>query len=244
MSLDLLSLTRLRKLVASLNNLELPCTLFVTPHTALGQGPNTDEFAECLVAAMDSGHEIAQHGHDHHGNSFMSEFGCLLPVPFPSYEIQKERIETGMKGVVTLTGVRPKGFRAPFYLHNRLTLRALSDLHFLYDSSKTIFKPTHWRHPRVRVMLEVRPFRVENVLEIPVTGDYTYQLNNSNLFDSLRGALRDFEWARSHDAVFVLNNHPGRVDVQGLYSFLSAFVSKIVHKTDFIRLADVCRLHR
>jgi predicted deacetylase len=244
-SLDYLSLKELRMFLAFLKRLDVCTTLFVVPNrTEHGEGQEMTEFAQCLRDASDSGHELAQHGNFHSGNEYFSEFGCLLPLPYPAYEQQKRRIEMGVKEFTRLTGLTPNGFRAPFYLHNAITLAALSNLGFKYDSSKTIFKPAHCSRARLRVMSILRPFRLQGVLEVPVTGDYTYKLNDMGFSSSLDQALRDFESVRSQDGVFVLNNHPNRIDLKVLFTFLRTFVAKVSCKSDFVRLKDVERFYQ
>ena len=200
-----------------------------------------EEFASCLRAALDNGHELALHGYRHTKN----EFGCLypipLPFPFPTLKKQKERLEKGVKELMNLTGVRPLGFRAPFYLHNNVTLKALSSLGFCYDSSATIFKPTHGMRLRLRWLRNFKPFVTEGVVEIPVSGDYTYSLKDSDFSDFLRRAMRDFEWIESRGGVFVLNNHPQRLSETG-YRFLRTLVEKLSKRTDFLRLYDAAEM--
>lgn len=149
-----------------------------------------------------------------------------------------------MRRFIDLTGVKPRGFRAFFYLHNSMTFKALSALNFGYDSSKTIFKPTHYSLTRVRVARKVKPFRIHGVREIPVTGDQTYDLSNHNYHHSLRWAWKDFEWARSQRTLFVLNNHPNSSDVKVLFRFLKTFTKEVRAKTDFLRLSDIGRLYQ
>lgn len=93
-----------------------------------------------------------------------------------------------------ILGVKPLGFRAPYYLHNKVTLKALSSLGFNYDSSITIFKPTHSPRLRMKWLHDCKPCVKEGVVEIPVSGDYTYNLKNNNFYEYFRIAIRDFEW--------------------------------------------------
>lgn len=165
-----------------------------------------------------------------------------LPVPIPQFKKQKERLEKGLTILTNLTSVRPFGFRAPFYLHNGATLKALSNLGFRYDSSATLFKPTHGLHLRMRWLRDCKPFMREGVLEVPVSGDYTYSLKGSNFLELLRIAMRDFEYVKSRHGVFVLNNHPQRLtDVS--YRFLRTFFKKLSGKTDFLKLCDVAEMY-
>jgi len=237
-----LPLSQLKRLSEFSNETTIKCTFFIVP---FGYGNCSLDYLELLKNISVSGHELSLHGYQHIKN----EFGYADPIPlpsffpFPTFETQKERIEKAITGLVDLIGVRPLGFRAPFYLHNNATFKALSKLGFIYDSSKTIFKPTHWLRFRMRWQLDARPFFKENILEIPVTGDYTYDLNNDHLPSAINTALHDSEWVRSKGGVFVLNNHSQRLDEDG-YRFLKIIVEKLSRKTKFLRLIDITRRMR
>jgi len=234
-----LTILELKRLINFLDELNVACTFFVVPYE---DSFATEEFTSCLRVALDDGHELALHGYRHTKN----EFGCFypipLPIPFPTLKKQKERLEKGLTNVMNLTGMRPLGFRAPFYLHNNVTLKALSCLGFHYDSSATIFKPTHSVHLRIRWLRDCKPFVREGIVELPVSGDYTYSLEGNDFSDFLRIAMRDFEWIKFRQGVFVLNNHPQHLSDVG-YRFLRTLVKKLSAKTDFLRLCDVAEMY-
>jgi peptidoglycan/xylan/chitin deacetylase (PgdA/CDA1 family) len=232
----------LKRLINFLDEVNIACTLFVVPYGEESLSSAAEEFSSCLRVALDRGHELALHGYRHTKN----EFGCFypipLPIPFPTLKIQKERLEKGLARVMDLIGVRPLGFRAPFYLHNNGTLKALSSLGFHYDSSATFFKPTHSMHLRIRWLRDCKPFVSEGVVEIPVSGDYTFGLKPSDFSDFLRIVMRDFEWVKSRQGVFVLNNHPQHLSDAG-YRFLRTLVDRLSKRTDFLRLCDVAEMY-
>jgi len=97
-------------------------------------------------------------------------------------------------------------------------------------------------HLRIRWLRDCKPFVSEGVVEIPVSGDYTYSLKPSDFSDFLRIAMRDFEWVKSREGVFVLNNHPQRLSGAG-YRFLRTLVKKLSKRTDFLRLCDVAEVY-
>jgi peptidoglycan/xylan/chitin deacetylase (PgdA/CDA1 family) len=208
------------------------------------QHPRKDEFVLHLKSAARMGHELGQHGTMHGKNSLVSEFGCFLPVPFPGYSKQKERLEKGMNSFTRIVGRKPLGFRAPFYLHNIQTLKALANLRFKYDSSKTVFKPTHgvkFRSQLCRPLIS----DIEGIKQIPVTGDYTYYLSDSTFSNAIKRTLHDFEWVnsfKSDNSVFVLNNHTNRLadpEYKLLGNYLKAIVRRLSSKTHFMRLMDL-----
>lgn len=235
-----LTMSEFKRLIDFLNDIHIKCTLFIVPNGYVGSSVK-EEFVSCLKTALDHGHELALHGYMHTKN----EFGCFypipLPIPFPTFNKQKERLQKGMRKLMSLTGIRPLGFRAPFYLHNYLTLRALASLGFRYDSSSTIFKPAHGMRLRIRWLRDCRPFVTEGVIELPVSGDYTYNLANSDFRCLLGRAMSDFQWTVSHGGIFVLNNHAHHFR-ESEYRFLKLLIEKLSEKTVFLRLVDViCR---
>jgi len=230
--------------ILSRNNVQ--CTFFVVPGSPDSHSSFSPDFKSCLDGAMDLGHEIALHGYTHIANEFgyavVGNYNLPLSfLPIPSLDNQKKILEQATASLTKLTGIRPVGFRAPFYLYNRQTLRVLANLHFRYDSTKTMFKPVHNARFRLKWLRNFKPHRVQSLMEIPVSGDYTFNLTSELLSNSLRNAMRDFEWIKSREGVFVVNIHPNQVDIGVLDSFLSTLIKRTRKGTDFHRLADLTR---
>jgi peptidoglycan/xylan/chitin deacetylase (PgdA/CDA1 family) len=241
---EYLSAFELERHLKLLEEIDVRCTFFVVPFWNVSDSVK-HYFSLCLRKVSESGHEIALHGYKH----FKNEFGGLYPfplpfVPYPSFKKQREILEKATKLLEQLTYVCPLGFRAPFYLYNRNTLKALSDLGFKYDSSKTIFKPTHQKFFRIKLSPKYRPYKVHDVIEIPVTGDYTYNLSSSNFSDLIKSAVHDLKWMKSQKGVFVINIHLNRSNSYLLNKFLQIFASKAKKITDFVRLIDLVDIHR
>jgi predicted deacetylase len=229
-----LSIEKLREFLSQLKDLDVKCTLFVVPTSPKQTDTDIQTFFALLKTAHEMGHELGQHGFCHAGNGYFSEFGSLVPLPVPSYKKQRDRISEGMEIINKATGIKPVGFRAPYYLHSKRTLRALSDLGFKYDASKTLFKPAHSGGFRLKTMSNPKPFHVGNLLEIPTTGDYT--LKSANLDASVKAAMNDFEVVKQNGGIFVLNSHPNLVNLQTLFAFLKMFADKVRDKTEFMPL--------
>jgi peptidoglycan/xylan/chitin deacetylase (PgdA/CDA1 family) len=240
---NFLTTLELKRIIRFLNEVNVACTFFVVPYEDKGISFTTENFTLHLKEALDYGHELALHGYKHTKN----EFGCFYPIPlpvsFPTFTEQKYRLEEGLTKLMNLLGSRPVGFRAPFYLYNSVTLRALSKLGFSYDSSATLFKPAHNLRFRIKWLRVCRPFSRCGVIEIPVSGDYTYSLNGNNFYEFLKMALRDFERVKSHNGVFVLNNHPKRFRNFG-ERFLRILVKSLSKKAEFLRLCDVAEIYK
>jgi peptidoglycan/xylan/chitin deacetylase (PgdA/CDA1 family) len=231
----------LKKLVEFVDDLGIACTFFVVPDDHTCQAP---QYCRSLQVAVDHGHELSLHGYAHVRN----EFGLFYPppgtvccpIPIPTYATQRRLLERGRERLLKLAGARAEGFRAPNYLFNSSTLKALASLGLRYDSSATVFKTTHCSRFRVRWLPIHRAVMTNGVLEIPVTGDYTYNLNAYGFSASLETAMRDFELTRSKDGIFVLNNHPNRFG-DGEFRFLKTLLNAIGRDSKFLRLVDIAR---
>ena len=242
---DYVSLTKLRQLIDFLSRANIPATLFIIPNSN-GSHLLDEEYIDTLKLAQCLGNEIAMHGYKHgrmltlKGIALKNEFGSLLPIPWPIYEKQKELIRNGIVCFRQKLGDRPVGFRAPSYLHNRVTFRVLKELGFSYDSSRTVFKPTHYSHFRIRTLHTPAPCVIEGIVEIPVTGDYTYGLHNCDLCAVLQRAIYDFRWARDFHGAFVINTHIQNIRRE--LDFLGVLVDRLDSDTTFVRLKDLTKM--
>lgn len=204
-----------------------------------------EEFISELKRAAAKGHELALHGVDH----FKNEFGVLYPIPLsllpiPTFKKQRQRLEKGVKTMVEITGIKPVGFRAPYLLYSNATLRALSSLGFRYDSSISLFKPSHSSRFRIGWSQKIKPFFSNGILEICVSGDYTFKLSSNNFHHILGKAINDFKQIASHEGVFVLNNHPKRFSqVESLsLKFSKKKFRRTLISTDFAMLPRCFRV--
>ena len=239
------SATRIRVLLDFLKQRNIPSTFFVIP--SFRSRTLTDELKKSLKEIIASGHEVGLHGYTHTlWKGFKGEFGYLSPYefgysfsfPLPKYQKQMELIKMGRRYLRESLDIQPIGFRAPGYRHNVSTLRALANQGFRYDSSKTIFKPAYLSRFRFRTRNKPKPIKIEGLTEIPVVGDYVYNLKRVGFVNTLRQALNDFEWVRALDGVFVVNTHIQYLTRTGM-NLLDHLVKKIVDKTEFLRLGDL-----
>ncbi len=91
-------------------------TFFVPGHSA-------ERFPEVVAQILDAGHEVAHHGYLHER---------LIG----STEAEERRyLELGLKALDTAAGVRPAGYRAPWWEITERTLALLAEYGFAYDSS-------------------------------------------------------------------------------------------------------------
>jgi peptidoglycan/xylan/chitin deacetylase (PgdA/CDA1 family) len=224
----------LERLLAFMEDVDIRGTLFVIP-----QNHSSEEgYLRLLKRAKASGHEIAMHGCSHTNN----EFGYIIPIPLPTLARQSGLLKIGKQCLEMSLGGRVLGFRAPSYRHSKITFKALERLDFKYDSSKTVYKPTHGFRFRFRTCFPPVLTKIGSLFEIPVTADYTYDLTCVLFPRLLKLAEKDFEWVSSLDGIYVVNNHVGRFGNLG-FSFLRALIDKVRPRTDFAKLEDLVRGH-
>lgn len=226
-----LAYSDLKGLLVFLGKEKISASLFVIPE-GLIDGPV--DYARLVQLAHKSGHEVALHGYGHARN----EFGYILPLPSPSYEKQRELIAKGRKELRGFLGEEPLGFRAPNYRHSAITLRALKDLGFKYDSSKTVFKPTHSLRYRVKTWTPPKIVNLNGIVEIPVTADYTLSTAAIGIDRRVQLARKDFDWVRQIGGTFVVNNHIG-IAKGFVFEFLHSLISDLRDDTEFVRLKDL-----
>ena len=226
-----LAYAELKELLDFLGREKIHATLFAVPQ-GLIDGPA--DYVRLVQQALELGHELALHGYRHTEN----EFGYILPIPWPSYEKQKALLAKGRNELGRLLHEEPLGFRAPDYRHSSITLRALGAMGFRYDSSKTVFKPTHGLRWRVKTGIPPRIINLGRIIEIPVTADYTLATAAFGLEVRLQLARKDFDWTAKMGGTFVVNNH---VDLAKgfVFEFLHSLISEICDETEFVRLKDL-----
>lgn len=108
-----IGLERIRKLLAEY---ELTGTFFTPGHTALA-------YPRSVESLLADGHEIGHHGWVHES---------LSPLSEPQ---ERSVIERGSEALESVTGGRPRGFRAPGWDMSTRTVDLLVEYGFSYDSS-------------------------------------------------------------------------------------------------------------
>ena len=193
-----------------------------------------DQYNDLLRKASAEGHEIAVHGCHHAKN----EFGFTIPIPLPRLDHQKALLREGLDSFLHFLGEKPTGFRAPGYKHSMVTFRALADLGFRYDSSRTVFKPASTSRFRIKTRTNPILGRVGSIYEIPVTGDYAFNLCPSNFERCLKSAIEDFDWTQRIGGIFVVTHHINRSTLLGL-KLLFSLIRELRSKTDFLTLNEL-----
>ena len=150
---------RFDELLGFLDEQQVPATFFVVPHHRGARIDEKPEWMALLKRALDSGHEIQQHGFDH--TSF--EFGVapdfmlhVIPSSKARWEREPEEVQKGHRLEVVSArlahgrsilqdalGYQPKGFRSPCLEMCDNTYQALADQGFEW-SSNLVVNATGW----------------------------------------------------------------------------------------------------
>jgi peptidoglycan/xylan/chitin deacetylase (PgdA/CDA1 family) len=86
-------------------------------------GATADRHPEAVSAIVEAGHEVAHHGYLHE------------PLTGRSEAEERAFLERGLEALDRVAGVRPAGYRAPWWELGEHTLALLHELGFAYDSS-------------------------------------------------------------------------------------------------------------
>jgi peptidoglycan-N-acetylglucosamine deacetylase len=108
----------LPRLLALLDAHGLKATFFVVGEDVVGEG------AQALALAVQGGHELASHSHTH-------PYGLAQA----SAEAVEDELSHAEEALVSVSGRRPVGFRAPGYTLSSAMLVALSRRGYVYDAS-------------------------------------------------------------------------------------------------------------
>jgi peptidoglycan/xylan/chitin deacetylase (PgdA/CDA1 family) len=130
----------------------IPTTWFVPGHTLVTFPSNTD-------AILAGGHELACHGWYHEDLSELAG------------KAQRAILGRWVETATRLTGLPPKGFRAPYWALGRKTLDLVLDAGFTYDSSLMAddYRPYHVRLDDRHSIKAGTTFGTESALiEVPI----------------------------------------------------------------------------
>lgn len=117
---------------------------FAAPATFYVPGITAERHPDEIAALADAPHEVAHHGHTH-------RFPHTLTAPD-----QRSELIEGSAALTAVTGVTPRGYRAPGWELTRVTLDALGAMGFAWDSSlmgddrpytvgaRLVELPVHW----------------------------------------------------------------------------------------------------
>lgn len=177
-------------------------TFFIPGHTV-------DTFPEISKAIFDAGHEIAHHGYYHENPTLVNRDTerRLMDLAFACYKRH--------------FGIRPVGYRSPYWDYSENTLDLLEEAGFLYDSSLMARDLVPYHPQRWQVNWETGNIAgpASAILEIPVSwylDDFpalAYTGNQEGMSDT-DGVLRRwkdiFTYAYNHqeNGLYAMTLHP------------------------------------
>ena len=159
-------ITAVRRLLALLAERGIPSTWFIPGHTI-------ESYPSCVHSVHAAGHEIGNHGWTHRSPLTLHRDG------------EAEELISGSMAIETLTGRRPRGYRAPGRDLSPHSVDLLIDEGFLYDSSMMgqDYIPYQARTGDRTTLLEPMEFGPDTALvEMPIH----WSLNDLPHFEHLR----------------------------------------------------------
>ena len=205
-------------------------------------GHTVDTWPEVCKEIVAAGHEVGHHGYVHEN-----------PTPL-SLEEETKVMEMGLEALARI-GVKPRGYRSPYWDFSPNTLSILEKYGFDYDSS-LMANDLHPYRPRP---VEVHADRgnvfgpPSKILEIPVswylddfpqveymTGRQEGMRPSQDIFDRWK-AIFDYAVENEEDACYVLTTHPQTI---GRAHTIQMFEELIAHMKDpvawFATLSEIC----
>ena len=205
-------------------------------------GHTVDTWPEVCREIVAAGHEVGHHGYVHEN-----------PTPL-SLEEETKVMEMGLEALARI-GVKPRGYRSPYWDFSPNTLSILEKYGFDYDSS-LMANDLHPYRPRP---VEVHADRgnvfgpPSKILEIPVswylddfpqveymTGRQEGMRPSGDIFDRWR-AIFDYAVENEENACYVLTTHPQTI---GRAHTIQMVEELIAHMKDrgawFATLSEIC----
>jgi peptidoglycan/xylan/chitin deacetylase (PgdA/CDA1 family) len=191
------------RVLALLEREAIPSTWFVPGHTIA-------TFPESVASVVAAGHEIGCHGWTH------EDLATLSPAA------ERDVMERSVEAVARVSGVRPRGLRAPYWSLSDQTLDLAVELGFTYDSSLMAddVRPYRVRRGDVHDRVASRFGPVGPLVEVPIgwaLDDWPHfepgakgvgpMSAASKVEEIWTGELR-YAWEREPGGVLTITMHP------------------------------------
>ena len=191
-------------------------------------GHTVDTFPEISKKVMDAGHEIGHHGYYHE----------ILPAI--KRDTEKRLMDLAFASYKRHFGIRPTGYRAPYWEFSESTLDLVEEAGFLYDSSMMGRDLTPYRIQRWQINWEKGNVAgpASKVLEIPVSwylDDFPALANIGGVQEGLADTdvvfrrwrdIFDYAYERVDSPVYPMAVHP---QVIGQAHHIMAYEKLIEH---------------
>jgi peptidoglycan/xylan/chitin deacetylase (PgdA/CDA1 family) len=196
----------------------LKATFFAVPRCERREIGRRQEYVDLLQQALESGHEVAQHGLDHDRFEFGIPPKMVLDLRHEAparerlarrrHEIEagltvvgiRQRLRTGRRILESVLGQPIRGFRAPCLAICDNLFAAIEAEGYRYDSSRHL-QEAGWDLINGQVPATPRPITRKkfdalqrgSVREWPLTADYTWYLTRERYAATLALAKHDFD---------------------------------------------------
>ena len=229
---------KLKNIIDLLDEYDIKSTFFVVPICRGKRIKYDREYVSLINRFIDNGNEIGMHGFRHE----LHEFGYyFLKLPFPSLENQMDKLSKSIILLEETFNTKIRGFRAPNYEFNSNTIEAIKRLQLNYDSSKTVFKPSHIPSHGMRIKFnDPYPTIINGIKEIPITGDYTFNKKFEDFELCSEVMNKDIEFVYKKKGMLVINNHMQYTTID-YEKFLKVLVNK--DELEFHTLLDISMMN-
>ena len=214
-------------------------------------GHTVDTFPEPCRDVLAAGHEIAHHGYVHENPTVVDK------------ETERQVLQRGLAALARI-GVKPRGYRSPFWDFSPDTLDLLEELGFDWDSSlmandlhpyypRRVIRPTTVQHGENRIADAASVFgKPSRVLEIPpswyltdfpleeyITG-IQHGMQSATHFEERWRAIFDYAANEEAGCSYALTIHPqtsGRPHMIQMVDRLIAYLKD--HGAAFLTLSEI-----
>lgn len=204
---------------------EVKTTIFTPGHTL-------DTFPDVCREALAKGHELAHHGYYHEN-----------PTKIDA-ATERRLIELALESFEKQLGIRPVGYRSPYWDYSDATLDLVEEYGFIYDSSLMARDLVPYRPRRWVVRWEQGSIagKASHVLEIPpnwylddfpplayVTGIQAGQQDTETIFRRWKDIF-DYAYERVENACYAVAVHPQIIGQAHHIMFFERLVDYIASK--------------
>ncbi|MEW2103454.1 polysaccharide deacetylase [Streptomyces cellulosae] len=183
---------------------------FGVKSTFFTPGHSVDTFPERCREIADAGHEFGHHGYFHENPTLISR------------DTEKRLIDLAFKTYKNVLGIRPTGYRSPYWDYSENTLDLIEEFGFDYDTSLMGRDVVPYRPRRWEINWETgnRAGKASKVLEIPVnwylddfpplgyvTGGQTGMQDSDTIYKRWKDIF-DYAYDRVPNPVYATCVHP------------------------------------
>jgi peptidoglycan/xylan/chitin deacetylase (PgdA/CDA1 family) len=220
----------LKKEIDFIENFGIKGTFFIVPARNMRRIDRDTSLIKVIKEAQKRGHEFHQHGYLH------TAFECGIPeidmLEFSEpekkrFSVQRfkieealtlenvvKKLEAGRKIWRKAFGVEPTGFRSPWGAFCKNLYRALYILGYQWCSARVhLWTSWKWCNGNFQFIEPFRegitphPHNVEGVMEIPIGGDYSFGIQETDIEKFIKLGFKEFNLCHKKNIPFVTVTH-------------------------------------